>query len=292
MRSLFPELIKSYLDEGNDLFVLLGDIGVHSFRDIFEAYPQNIENLGTVEQSMIGIAAGISIGGAIPVVHTITPFLIERAFEQLKIDFGYQKLKGNFLSVGGAFDYSGLGATHHCPADVSLIKSIPNFQCIVPGHAKEFEKLFHSTVLNEFPTYIRLSESSNIKEVDVKFGEAKAIKTNGDIVIITVGDMLDITLEATKNLPVTILYYTTLEPFDKDSLTKYFKNKILIVGSFYTGTLVSDVTEALKGKKVVVDSIGIPKNFIYKYGTKKELQNYMGLTVSKIKEKVNQLMSN
>lgn len=292
MRSLFPKLIKSYLDEDNDLFILLGDIGVHSFRDIFEAYPQNIENLGTVEQSMIGIAAGISIGGAIPIVHTITPFLIERAFEQLKIDFGYQKLKGNFLSVGGAFDYSGLGATHHCPADVSLIKSIPNFQCIVPGHAKEFEKLFHSTVLNEFPTYIRLSQSSNIKEVDVKFGEAKAIKTNGDVVIITVGDMLDITLEATKNLPVTILYYTTLEPFDKDSLTKYFKNKILIIGSFYTGTLVSDVTEALKGKKVVIDSIGIPKNFIYKYGTKKELQNYMGLTVSKIKEKVNQLMSN
>ena len=292
MRALFPKLVKSYLDSGTDLFVLLGDIGVYSFKDISLNYPKNIENLGTIEQSMVGIAAGISLGGSIPIVHTITPFLIERAFEQLKIDFGYQKLRGNFLSVGGAFDYTGLGATHHCPADVSLIKSIPNFQCIIPGHAKEFEKLFRSTVLNNFPTYIRLSEQSNTHEVDVEFGKATVIKEDGDIVIIAVGDMLDITIEATKNLPVTILYYTTLEPFDKDCLKKYFKSKILIIGSFYIGTLVSDVTEALNDKKVIIESIAIPRNFIYKYGTKKELKQYVGLTTNEINNKVNKLLAN
>jgi len=291
MRSLFPKLVKSYLDSGTDLFVLLGDIGVYSFKDVSENYPKNIENLGTIEQSMVGIAAGISLGGSVPIVHTIAPFLIERAFEQLKIDFGYQKLRGNFLSVGGAFDYTGLGATHHCPADVNLIKSIPNFQCIIPGHAKEFEKLFHSTVLNNFPTYIRLSDSSNSLAVDVEFGKATVIKEDGDLVIIAVGDMLDSTLEATKNLPVTILYFTTLEPFDKECLQRYCKSKILIVGSFYSGTLVHDVTEALHDKKVIIESIAIPRNFIYKYGTKEELKRYMGLTTNAINNKVNKLLS-
>lgn len=291
MRALFPMLVKSYLDSGDDLFVLLGDIGVYSFKEIFENYPKNIENLGTIEQSMIGIAAGISLGGSIPIVHTITPFLIERAFEQLKIDFGYQKLRGNFFSVGGAFDYSGLGSTHHCPADVSLIKSIPNFQCIIPGHPKEFETLFHSTVLNDFPTYFRLSDSSNAKEVNVEFGKAAVVKEDGDIVVIAVGDMLDITLEATKNLPVTILYYTTIEPFDKNCLKKYVNSKILIVGSFYSGTLVSDVTETFKDTKLIIESIAIPKNFIRKYGTKEELRQYMGLTATKIKDRINKLLA-
>ena len=292
MRALFPKIVKSYLDSGADLFVLLGDIGVYSFKDITVNYPKNIENFGTIEQSMVGIAAGISLGGSVPIVHTIAPFLIERAFEQLKIDFGYQKLRGNFLSVGGAFDYTALGGTHHCPADINLIKSIPNFQCIIPGHPKEFEKLFHSTVLNNFPTYTRLSGTSNVQEVDVEFGKAAVIKEDGDLVIIAVGDMLDITLEATKNLPVTILYYTTLEPFDRESLQRYFKNKVLIIGSFYTGTLVSDVTEALKGKEITVESIAIPKKFIYKYGTKKELMHFMGLTTKKIINKVNKLLVN
>ena len=291
MRALFPKLVKSYLDSGTDLFVLLGDIGVYSFKDISLNYPKNIENLGTIEQSMVGIAAGISLGGSIPIVHTITPFLIERAFEQLKIDFGYQKLRGNFLSVGGAFDYTGLGGTHHCPADVNLIKSIPNFQCIIPGNVKEFEKLFRSTVLNNFPTYIRLSDTSNAHEVDVEFGKATVIKEDGDLVIIAVGDMLDTTLEATKNLPVTVLYFTTLEPFDKDCLQRYFKSKILIVGSFYTGTLVNDVTEALKDKKIIIESIAIPRNFIYKYGTKEELKKYIGLTAEAINNKVNKLLT-
>ena len=291
MRTLFPKLVKSYLDSGNDLFVLLGDIGVYSFKDISEHYPKNIENLGTIEQSMVGIAAGISLGGSIPIVHTITPFLIERAFEQLKIDFGYQKLRGNFLSVGGAFDYSALGATHHCPADVSLIKLIPGFQCIIPGHPKEFKTLFDSTVLNNSPTYIRLSESSNTNEVDVVFGKATLIKNEGDLLIVAVGEMLEMILKATKNLPVTILYYTTLEPFDKESLKKYFKCKVLIVGSFYSGTLVSDVTETFINKKLIIESIAIPRDFIYKYGTKHEIRNHMGLTVNEINNKVKKLIA-
>ena len=291
MRALFPKLVKSYLDSGSDLFILLGDIGVYSFKEISEKYPKNIENLGTIEQSMIGIAAGISIGGSIPIVHTIAPFLIERALEQLKIDFGYQKLRGNFLSVGGAFDYTGLGATHHCPADVNLIKSIPNFQCILPGNANEFEKLFHSTILNNYPTYIRLSDSSNSHQVNVEFGKASMIKNDGDIVLLVVGDMLDLTIEATINLPVTILYYTTLEPFDKECLQTYFKSKIIIIGSFYIGTLVSDVIEALDSKKVIIESIAIHRDFIYKYGTKNELKEHMGFTVQKIKSTVKKLQS-
>ena len=82
---------------------------------------------------MISIAVGISNEGFNPIVHTIAPFIVNRAFEQLKIDFGYNKLKGNFVSIGSSYDYAALGCTHHCPEDVNLMYNIPGMDIVVPS---------------------------------------------------------------------------------------------------------------------------------------------------------------
>jgi len=293
MRSVFPNLIEFELERKKNIFILLGDIGVYSFRNIFKKFPNNIENIGVIEQSMISIAAGLSIGGHIPIVHTIAPFLIERAYEQLKIDFGYQKLRGNFISVGGAFDYSGLGSTHHCPGDINLIKNIPNFQILMPGHPKEFQKLFKSTFNNSYPTYTRLTETPNSFEVNIKFGEASLIKNNSkDLLIIVFGDMLEDTINATSDLPVTILYYTTLEPFDKKSIIKHFKKKILIVSSFYSGSIEYDVLKATGNHKSNIKSLSINKKFIHRYGTKKQIKKFLNLNETSIRNSVINLLKN
>ena len=126
MRKQFTSTTESILSTDERLVVLLGDIGVFGFRKSFEKFPKRICNIGILEQSTIGVAAGLAMTGFIPLVHTIAPFLVERSFEQLKDDFGYQKLGGNFVSVGASYDYAGLGCTHHCPADVAILKNIPN----------------------------------------------------------------------------------------------------------------------------------------------------------------------
>lgn len=290
MRKIFPILVEEELKKKKELFVLLGDIGVYSFRNVFSKYPQNIENFGVIEQSMISIAAGLSIGGHIPIVHTIAPFIVERAFEQLKIDFGYQNLRGNFISVGGAFDYSGLGSTHHCPGDVNLIKSIPNFQFLMPGHPKEFRDLFKKVHSNNHPSYFRLTETPNSTNVKVKFGKASLIKNDGDLLILVFGDMLDDTLIASKDLPVTILYYTTLEPFDTKTLIKYFKGNVLVIGSFYSGVIENDIQKSFKNKKININSLTIPKKFIHRYGSKDQIKNYLGLNKKNILKVIKKLL--
>ena len=65
------------------------------------------------------MAAGLSKVGLNPVVHTIAPFLIECYKQQL--DFAYQKLSVNLVSVGGSYDYSKLGCSHHCYACILYI---------------------------------------------------------------------------------------------------------------------------------------------------------------------------
>jgi deoxyxylulose-5-phosphate synthase len=142
MRKQFVETVENLFSKNQNLVLLLGDISVHGFRLSFENYKSQIYNIGILEQSTIGLAAGLAKTNLIPIVHTIAPFLIERSYEQLKIDFGYQKLGGNFVSVGASYDYAALGCTHHCPADVSSLLNIPNFEIAVPGNANEFDSLF------------------------------------------------------------------------------------------------------------------------------------------------------
>ena len=69
---------------------------------------------------------GISKANRYPIIHTITPFLIERPFEQIKVDFGLNRLAGCFISVGASHDYSTLGPTHHSYNDLALFSSIPS----------------------------------------------------------------------------------------------------------------------------------------------------------------------
>ena len=158
MRKQFVKTVESILEKDKKAVLLLGDIGVFGFKKAFELFPDRVFNIGILEQSTVGLAAGLSMQGLIPIIHTIAPFLVERSMEQLKDDFGYQKLGGNFVSVGASYDYAALGCTHHCPGDVGMLKNIPNMEIVLPGTAKEFDILFRESYANGHPTYYRLSE--------------------------------------------------------------------------------------------------------------------------------------
>src|SRR5260370_511485 len=109
---------------------------------MFCKYPDRAVNVGIMEQTMVSVAAGIAVEGFIPVVHSIAPFLAERPFEQLKDDFCYQRLGGNFISIGGSYDYSTEGMTHHGPGDVPILRNLPGIRIVMPGTPAEFDPLF------------------------------------------------------------------------------------------------------------------------------------------------------
>ncbi len=254
MRQQFVQTVSNLLDQDPNLVLLLGDIGVFGFRNAFEQHPDRVYNIGILEPSMVSLAAGLSKQKFIPIAHTIAPFLVERSFEQLKIDFGYQQLRGNFVSVGASYDYASLGCTHHCPGDISLLSTIPGMQIIVPGHPKEFDTLFKQTYSNQSSTYYRLSETQNTDPINVDFGQAQVVKKGQKLTILAVGPLLNNVLIASADLDVTIIYYTTLHPFDSATLKNNLtKNKLLVVEPFYSGTLSSSIQNSLFPKEAIVD---------------------------------------
>lgn len=286
MRKQLVNTLSHILKKNKSTTLLLGDIGVFGFREEFKNHPERVYNIGILEQSTIGLAAGMAISNLIPFVHTIAPFLVERGLEQLKIDFGYQGLNGNFITIGSSYDYAGLGPTHHCPGDVQQLLTIPNMEIILPGTSSELDTLMKQTYDDGNPTYYRLSEYENDSNQNVSFGKANIIKKGKKATIICVGNTLKNTLEATKNMDVTILYYTTLSPFDSDTLLENFNENIILIEPYYEGGLNYVINKALEGKMFKITNIGVPHKFLTNYGTKQEHDTHIGLDKKGIEKKI------
>ena len=155
MRERAGETAADLLDEDPRVAVVLAEISTGQFGRALRAHPDRAVNVGIMEQTMVGVAAGFAMEGFLPIVHTITPFLVERPLEQIKLDFGYQGLQGTFVSVGGSYDYTSEGFTHHSPGDVQVMLTVPGMQVLVPGTPDELERLFRATYANGHPTYLR-----------------------------------------------------------------------------------------------------------------------------------------
>jgi transketolase len=286
MRKQFTKTIQSILYQDINTVLLLGDIGVYGFRNEIQNLPDRVYNIGILEQSTVSLAAGLAKEGITPFIHTIAPFIVERAYEQLKIDFGYQQLNGNFISVGGSYDYSALGCTHHCPADVGVLSYIPGMEILVPGTSKELDILLQQTYKNNSPTYIRLSETENNESNIVNYGKGNIIRIGELATVICFGPILQNVIDATKDLNVTVLYYTTVLPFDTALLSNFYNKNIILCEPFYSGTTNYLITQTFKNKQYCLTNIGVSREFLYGYGTKQEQDAYLNLTSEDIRNKI------
>ena len=285
MRSQLADTASKIVREDESAVLLLGDIGVYAFRDLLKEFPLRAFNIGILEQSTIGLAAGLSLTGHHPIVHTIAPFLVERAYEQIKVDLAYQQLGANLISVGSSYDYAGLGCTHHCPGDVEILNKIPNIEIVIPGHSKEFDKLLMSNYNNSNTTYFRLSETSNREDYPVEFGKNLVLREGDDLTIVAVGPMLQSVLDATEDLDVTIIYCTTIKPFDA-SYFEELKDKVVIIEPYYSGPILNNIEQTLNGLNGNYTNIGVPNEFIRKYGIKEDIDSMIGLDTASLRTKI------
>ncbi len=155
MRKQFPKTVLEIMDKNDRVIVLLGDIGVFAFKDVIEKYPTRCYNIGILEQTMVGMAAGLAMAGFIPIVHTIEPFLVDRAFEQIKDDFGYQNLIGTIIGVDVSQTAPNLGYTHQCPYAISHMKDVPNMNTFEPQTPEEFDRILKENY-DKSLNYIRI----------------------------------------------------------------------------------------------------------------------------------------
>ena len=166
MRSQFNKTIKRLFLKNKKIFLILGDIGVYSFRDLLKN--KRAINIGILEQASISFASGLSKIGFVPIFHTIATFMVGRAFEQLKLDFGYNKLNGNFVRETGSFegrDIIKVDPRYFRPTEVETLLGDPTKAKNKLGWEAKitFEKLVEEMVEEDF--------NSAKKEIFIKSNE-------------------------------------------------------------------------------------------------------------------------
>ncbi len=264
------------------------DIGMWAIRDVLAEFPDRCTNVGIYEDGMFTIAAGMARRGLVPTIFGIQPYLIERTLEQIKMDLAYQKLGINVIGTGAAVDYPKYGYSHYCAEDLMVIKAIPGCEFVAPGTAKQFIQLFDQSYRNGHPTFFRVSDHPNLAyDPDVQFGKANVIQQGSKATVIAVSVMLDTVMEACADKDVTVLYYTTLEPFDCETLAANCPSgKILIVEPEYEGSLLYDIHKALPGRSLLIEHVAFPREIFRNYGTYDEKMAYYKLTSKDIAEKL------
>ncbi len=292
MRRAFLKRVAEMIRNESDTTFFTVDIGMWAIRDVLTEFPDRCTNVGIYEDGMFSIAAGLASRGLIPTIFGIQPYLIERTLEQIKMDFAYQKLGVNVVGTGAAVDYPKYGYSHYCAEDVHVIKAIPGCEFVAPGSAKQFMQLFNQSYRNGHPTFFRVSDHPNVKhDPDVEFGKATVVQKGSKATVIAVSIMLDMVMEACKDKDVTVLYYTTLEPFDYKTLAQNNPSgKILIVEPEFEGSLLYDVHKALPHQALQIEEVAFPREIFRNYGNYDEKMSHYGLTVENINAKLSMLI--
>jgi transketolase len=165
-------------------------------------------------------------------------------------------------------------------------------QIVVAGTANEFEKLYLTGYDNGAPTYYRLSRDMNETDMDVVFGKATVVKRGTYATVIAVGPMLKTVLKAVTDLDVTVLYYTTVEPFDYRSLAEHCQSgKVILCEPYYEGGLLLDILKALPEKRLCIDTFGFPHEFCAHYGSTVENMAYWKITPEMLHSKIERMIS-
>ena len=271
MRDRFMRVTSELLDSDHRVAVVLADIGASSFEPARQRHPDRVINLGIREQLLIGVTSGLALSGLRPVAHTFAPFLVERPFEQIKIDIVHQGVGAVLVSAGGSFDYPFYGRTHQAPGDVALLDTLPGWTVHVPGHPDEAEAQLRAAVTADGPVYLRLSVPANAAPFPVRPGELAVLRTGSAGTVLAVGPMADAVLAATAGLDVTVLYATTIRPFDADTLRATLSNPdVVLVEPYLTGTSVPFVAEAMRDIPHRVLALGVGRQELRRYGTPAE----------------------
>jgi len=161
MRRRFGKIINELAKKDKKIILLVGDIGYGIFDDFRKEHPKRFFNLGICEQSLIGVASGLAIEGLKPWVYTITPFLIERPFEQIKLDIDQQNT--NVKLVGFA-DYPNLGPTHKEINASKLMALFKNIKSYFPKDGEQTEKFIYESYKKIGPNFISLKNDKSIKK--------------------------------------------------------------------------------------------------------------------------------
>ena len=256
-------------------------------------HPDRVINVGIREQLLVSTGAGLALSGLKPIVHTFGSFLVERPFEQIKLDFVHQGVDGVLVGSGGSFDIASGGRTHQSPGDVALLATLPEIAIHVPGSAVEVDAAVRASVAAGGVHYVRVVEQTNRVDFGHQPGRFHTVRREpGAPVVVAVGPQLDAVLAATAHRPVTVLYANTVRPFDRQGLAAVAgSGEVVLVEPYLAGTSAFEVSEALQAVPHRLLALGVRQPELRRYGSPAEHIAAHGLDAAGIRAAVDRFLA-
>lgn len=286
MRDRFADVATDLLDGDERIALVLADIGIARFQPALERHPGRAFNVGIREALQVGAAAGLALTGFRPIVHNYAPFLVERAFEQLKVSLSHQGAGAILATVAASYDAAHEGRTHQAPGDVPLLLTLPDWTIHLPGHPDELEALLRRAAREDGCVYLRLTEQANRRPFSNP-GRLIRLREGGSATVVAVGPLLDPVLEATEGLDVTVLYTTTVRPFDASGFRSLRSGRdVVLVEPTLTGTSAATLVSALEDAPHRLLALGVGDADLRRYGSAAEHAAAHGLDAGGLRERI------
>lgn len=153
MRKTFVDYITKEATKNKDLWVLVGGVGYGVWDDYRINFKDRFINCEASEQAMLDIAVGLALEGKTAIVYSITPFLLYRPFESIRIYLNHEKIPVKLVGSGRDLDYGNLGFTHHSQDDKKIMGVFENIKCYWP---EKLEDVIEEFLTNGQPSYLNL----------------------------------------------------------------------------------------------------------------------------------------
>ncbi|MBA3523798.1 MAG: transketolase [Geodermatophilaceae bacterium] len=285
---MFYRLVPELIAEDPRLVLVLAQIGA-GYLDpgLPTAVRDRIVNVGIREQLMIGTAGGLALAGMRPIVHSFAPFLVERPFEQVKIDLDHQGVGAVLVSAGGSYGWPSGGQTHFGPRDVALLDTLDGWTVHVPGHPDEAAELLRRSLPGDGRVYLRLDERGNAAPHHSTGGAMTVLRRGSAGTVVAVGPMLDRVLAATADRDLTVLYAATVRPFDAGTLRATLSARdVVLVEPYLRGTSTPLVSDVLRDVPHRILGLGVERREHRVYGTVADHDRLHGLDVAGLRRDI------
>ncbi|MFJ7974865.1 transketolase family protein [Peribacillus sp. NPDC096379] len=301
MRQTYADTIRELAKKDDRVIALEADLSSAMSTSRLESeLPGQYVNVGIMEANMMGLAAGLSVVGRKPFIHSFGQFVTRRAFDQLFVSLGYAKLNAVIVGSDAGVTAEHNGGTHMTFEDIGLVREIPNAHVYEASDSNQLKYLLKKAYKEGGLHYIRTirKQSINLYDENESFEKAKVLRTGKDVTIVASGIMVGESLKAAAKLAqigieATVIDMFSIKPLDIETLIEAAKKTGAVVTAEnhnVNGGLGSAVAEALSEHyPVPLYRVGVRERF-GQVGKTEYLKTVYGLDAQTIVREVERVI--
>ena len=300
LRLAYGQALVELGREDERIVVLEADLGKSTMSILFqEEYPDRYFEMGIAEANMASTAAGLSLVGKIPFIHSFAVFASGRAYDQIRQSISIVGLNVKICGSSAGLSDFGDGSTHQSIEDMALMRAIPNMTVLVPVDAVETRKMVKAMVDWDGPVYIRINRNDlpviTDPDSDFEIGKLQVVRDGSDVAVFANGVMVSMALEAAEELAkdgisVKVINASTVKPLTDEEVLAHVEGCRGVVTAeehSIIGGLGSAVASALRRERdLPIEFVGVKDSFGTSALSYEELLNHYGLTADAIKDAV------